>query len=125
MSLFRGKQLAIPTCAVVDWLLRTSGHVVDPVQLRKNNVTVSSFQRLGRVQQGRPHGVVAGAWLSRSPTWEPLHRLVAVGRFLVGGALPSSGARAPQLPTFSEEPSARMFRIRVAREVPCAGCCQR
>ena len=36
-----------PTCLVVDWLLRTSGHVVDPVQLHENNVTVSQAVTLG------------------------------------------------------------------------------
>ena len=36
-----------PTCPVVDWLLRTSGRVVDPVHLHENNVTVSQVVTLG------------------------------------------------------------------------------
>ena len=36
-----------PTCTVVDWLVRTSERIEDPVHLHENNVTVSQAVMLG------------------------------------------------------------------------------
>ena len=67
---------------------------------------------LAHGRQGRESRCAPGTCRARQTTAQrrELEKLmVALGRFLVGGVLLSSGAHAPQLPTFSEEPFARVI----------------